>query len=310
MYHLYSAIIRASGRRQIALIILSLAIAALAAAPLKFQKEIVNELTAKDMHADTLTWLAAGMLGVILLSLSLKWVLGFLSNTLGEDMIRRLRTFIYRTARDKEQKQIDQGTLATTITAEAEDLGKFTGGAIADPLMELGTLVSVIGFVTATQPRLGLIVFMVILPQLIVVLVSQRKVNALVGERVLKLRGAANEITRQETDEVLQSILDDFDSIYETRRKMFLWKLSSKWVISAGNGIGLVAVLFFGGMLVLNGKSDVGTVVAATAGLTRLQGPVTALIAFYRQVSAMTVKYDLLVEVTGEPTADHPLARA
>ena len=292
MRNLYLAIYRASGRRQIILIILSLAVAALAAAPLKFQKDIVNGLTAHKVETDALMLLCAGMLGVILLSLSLKWVLGFLSNTLGEDMIRRLRTFIYQTSRNRERKHIDRGTLATTITAEAEDLGKFTGGAIADPLMQLGTLVSVIGFVTATQPGLGLIVFLVIVPQLVVVLSTQRKVNQLVGTRVLTLRAAANEITQQETDEILKSVTDGFDEIYDTRRTMFLWKLSAKWVISAGNGIGLVAVLFFGGMMVLNGKSDVGT---------RLQRPVTELIAYYRQVSAMTVKYELLVEVTGEP---------
>jgi hypothetical protein len=45
MLELYRAIWRVSGRRQIVLILLSLAIAGLAAAPLKFQQEIVNLLT-------------------------------------------------------------------------------------------------------------------------------------------------------------------------------------------------------------------------------------------------------------------------
>ena len=42
---------------------------------------------------------------------------------------------------------------------------------------------------------------------------------------------------------------------------------------------------------------DVGTVVAATIGLARLQGPTKQLVAFYRQVSATRVKYELLREL-------------
>lgn len=49
-----------------------------------------------------------------------------------------------------------------------------------------------------------------------------------------------------------------------------------------------------GGWLALQGRSDVGTVVAATAGLARLQQPWAQLIAFYRETSAVRVKFDLL----------------
>ncbi|MFW5834055.1 MAG: hypothetical protein ACOCYE_08150, partial [Pseudomonadota bacterium] len=41
---MYRAVWRATGRRQVLLIALALAVAALAAAPLQFQKEIVNGL--------------------------------------------------------------------------------------------------------------------------------------------------------------------------------------------------------------------------------------------------------------------------
>ena len=54
---------------------------------------------------------------------------------------------------------------------------------------------------------------------------------------------------------------------------MFLWKLSAKFLLSVINGAGTVGVLMLGGWLVLQGKTDVGTVVAATSGLSRIQGP-------------------------------------
>jgi ABC-type bacteriocin/lantibiotic exporter with double-glycine peptidase domain len=92
----------------------------------------------------------------------------------------------------------------------------------------------------------------------------------------------------------MTSVLEDFDRIYGVRRTMFRWKLSTKFLVSAINGAGTVAVFVLGGLLVLQGRTDVGTVVAATMGLSRLQGPNTFLFSYYREVSANRVKYELL----------------
>lgn len=303
MFDLYATIWRATGRQQILLIVLSLCIAGLAAAPLKFQKEIVNALTANDIDASALLWLCAGMMGVILLSLGLKWMLGYRSGVLGEDVTRRLRAIIYRNSTPDNAEAPSKGTVAAAVTAEAEELGKFTGGALSDPVVQIGTLISVVGFIAATQPGLGIIALAMILPQAAIVLATQPQVNRLVGERVRILRHSTDCITSETVERASQEVLTAFDEIFETRRKMFVWKLSTKFLLSAINGAGTVAVLALGGLMVLDGRTDIGTVVAATAGLGRLQGPTTFLIAFYRQVSATRVKYELLREVVRTPQA-------
>lgn len=297
MFQLYSAIWRVSGRRQVVLILLSAAIAALAAVPLEFQKRIVNLLTKGDIDARNLVLLGAGMLAAILLSLGLKWLMGYRSGLLGEDLIRLIRNRLVAGAEDPDNGKVQTGTLATAVSAEAEEVGKFAGSAFSQPVVQIGTLFSVIGFIASTQPRLGLIALAMILPQIVLVLLSQRQVNALVAERVHVLRRATNGITASDIRDTADSVIRDFDTIYDTRRRMFIWKLSTKFLLSAINGAGTVAVLTLGGWLVLQGETDVGTVVAATAGLGRIQGPTTFLIAFYRQVSASRVKYDLLLEV-------------
>jgi ABC-type bacteriocin/lantibiotic exporter with double-glycine peptidase domain len=75
---------------------------------------------------------------------------------------------------------------------------------------------------------------------------------------------------------------------------MFRWKVSTKFLLSSINGAGTVLVFMLGGAMVIDGKTDVGTVVAATLGLSRLQGPTTYLISFYREVSSNRVKFELL----------------
>jgi ABC-type bacteriocin/lantibiotic exporter with double-glycine peptidase domain len=305
MLRLYSAIWRASAGRQILLILLSVAVAALAAVPLEFQRDIINHLTSLDVGAERLVYLGLGMMGVILLSLALKWVLGYRAGTLGEDMIRLIRQrLLWRSSDINETgESVRKGTMTTAISAEAEELGKFAGGAFSDPVVQIGTLISVIGYISSTQPGLGLIAFSMIVPQIIIVLVSQRKVNVFVAKRVHILRGATDQLTTEDLDAVEQDINALFDDIYETRKRMFLWKLSAKFLLSVINGAGTVGILMLGGWLVLQGKTDVGTVVAATSGLSRIQGPTAFLIAFYRQVSANRIKYELMLELFGpDPT--------
>lgn len=300
MFPLYGTIWRISSQRQIVLIALSLGIATLAAVPLKFQQEIVNLLTEGSFQASQLFLLGSGMIGVILLSLALKWSVGYRSNLLGEDAIRFIRTILLRRAVNEEKLNGDilTGTLSTAISAEAEELGKFAGIAFSEPVIQIGTLISVVVFVASTQPGLGIVAFAMIVPQITLVLFSQRKVNALLTERVRVLRRATDEISAPQLQSVVNTVLQDFDEIYEIRRTMFKWKLSTKFLLSAITAIGTVVVFMLGGLLVLRGTTDVGTVVAATMGLSRLQGPNTFLISFYRQVSANRVKFELLRELS------------
>lgn len=299
MLEFYRAIWRATGKRQIALLVLSIAVSALAAVPLDYQKRIVNGLSG-DLTRDELVYLAVWMGTFILLSLVLKWLLGYQSGTLGEWVIKRLRVVVCENAIDRISgggEGPERGTLANMISSETEAIGKFVGSAISEPVVQFGTLVSVVGYIAATQPRLGLVVLLIVIPQAVIVLLTQRRVNVLVAERVRILRQSINTITAQDISTARDSILDDFDRIYDARRRIFVWKLSTKFVLSALNGIGLAVVLLIGGLLVIDGRGDVGTVVAATAGLSRIQQPWRLLIGFYRNLAATTVQFELFREV-------------
>ena len=58
---------------------------------------------------------------------------------------------------------------------------------------------------------------------------------------------------------------------------------------------GIFGILLVGGLLVLDGRSDIGTVVASLTGLERLDGPWRELIAIFRNASTVRVKYQMLV---------------
>ncbi|WP_165798870.1 ABC transporter ATP-binding protein [Shimia abyssi] len=298
MLHFYKQIWLHTGRSQILLIILSLIVAALAAAPLQFQKDIINSL-GPDLVVEQLLMLCLGYLGVITLSNIFKFMLNYRSSLLGEATIRMIRTRIYQSRYDPEARiKRDTGTLSTIIAAEAEEVGRFVGAAIANPLLQVGTLVSVISYVMATQPYLGVFLMLIVLPQLVIVLFLQERVNRRVKERTLTLRGATSEISKEDVEQLKaaqQGILDDFDEIYLTRRGIFRLKLSMKFAMNLLNGFGLVGILFIGGLLMMDGRSDVGTVVTAIAAQDKIRDPWRQLLNFYKELSSVRVKFDLIV---------------
>ncbi len=297
MLDFYRWICRVAGRAQIFLIGLSIIIAVLAAAQLQYQKDIINGLAEKmDWHQ--VLFLGAQFLGLLLLSSGLKFALGYRSSLLGESSIRDLRNRIFLTHRKNkapaDERSDRQGSLVTMISAAAEGVGSFAGEAIATPLMQIGVLVSVIAFIAATQPVLGAIVLAVVLLQAVIVLGIQKRMNLKIEERVKVLRHTTDQVLAEDLESVERSILADFDKIYEARRKIFLLKQSSKFTLSAIYALGTAGVLMLGGWLVLEGRTDIGTVVADLTGLARIAQPWRELISFFRRLSGVQVKHDLL----------------
>jgi hypothetical protein len=93
----------------------------------------------------------------VLLSAGLKFALGLRQSVVGEDVVRRIRERLYTNyVTDTASGAADlpqRGTLLSMLAAEAEVVGSFAGAAIATPLLQLGTLVSVIAFIAVSQPR-------------------------------------------------------------------------------------------------------------------------------------------------------------
>lgn len=298
MIEVYRAIWRVTGRQQLLLIALSLAISFLAAVPLRFQQLVVNNLVYGGDRA-LLAWLCAGLLAAILLSAGLKFALNFRASVVGEGVVLRIRDRLYgnyvgdTVAGGKDVPK--RGTLVTMLASEAESVGAFAGTAIAWPLVQIGTLLSVILFIAASQPWLGLLALGVVVPQAVIVVALQSRINRRVRERVQRLRDASDRISDSGLEQVEAEVSDDFQAIFTIRRKTFVLKLSSKFALSAISAVGIVGILFLGGLLVLDGRSDVGTVVASLSGLARIEGPWRELVSFFRQASTVRVKYAMLL---------------
>jgi ABC-type multidrug transport system fused ATPase/permease subunit len=311
MPELYAYVWRSSASRQIVLIILAIVAAVLATAPLELQRHIINTLAGHE-RPEHLAWLCGGYLIAALGIGGLKYAVNIKSSGLGELMIRSLREQIFSNSSPARQNETsDQtatdksGTVVTMISTEAEVMGKFVGDCISTPIVQAGTLLSVLSYMLYTEPRLGLIVFFIAVPQVVLVPLIQRRINVQTRERVRTLRHAGDLVVDnirgagEASNSLKSQVSEAFATIYGVRLRVFKLKFGLKLLVSALQSTGVFALLFVGGILVLHGKTEIGIVVAFISGLDRVLDPWRELIAFVRSTSAARIQFDLIESTLG-----------
>jgi ABC-type bacteriocin/lantibiotic exporter with double-glycine peptidase domain len=312
MRELYKFVWRASASQQIVLIVLAAAAALLAMAPLELQRHIVNTLAGHE-KAERLLWLCGAYLVVGLSIGGLKYLLNIKSAGLGESTILSLRRDIYNSSSPlRSDGTLDEtikdkaGTFVAMIASEAEAVGKFVGDCISTPTVQAGTLLSVLGYMLYTEPLLGLVVLLIAVPQIFIVPLVQRRINTLVRERVRTVRRSGDLVVENmqgaggsSASTLGREIGEAFEMILGIRLRVFKLKFGLKFLVSGLQSVGVFALLFVGGIMVLNGKTEIGIVVAFISGLDRVLDPWRELIAFVRSTSAAKVQFDLLEGTLG-----------
>ena len=151
-----------------------------------------------------------------------------------------------------------------------------------------------------TEPLLGLVVLFIAVPQIFIVPIIQRRINEQVRGRTRTLRRAGDLIvddmqrSRGSASSLGSEIGKAFELIYSVRLRVFKLKFGLKFLVSALQSAGVFALLFFGGIMVLHGKTEIGIVVAFISGLDRVLDPWRELIAFVRSTSFAKVQFDLI----------------
>jgi ABC-type multidrug transport system fused ATPase/permease subunit len=158
----------------------------------------VNTLAGHE-KAERLALLCGAYLIAALGISGLKYTVNIESAGLGEAMIRSLREVIFRNGpplrpdeTPGETAKGQSGTFVTMIGTEAEAVGKVVGDCVSTPIVQAGTLLSVLGYMLYTEPRLGLVVLFTAVPQVFIVPLIQRRINTQVRERVRTLRHAGD----------------------------------------------------------------------------------------------------------------------
>lgn len=247
---------------------------------------------------------------LVMISGSLKMRINTMKGVMGERMLRRLRyqmiEQILRFPPDRFHGT-SAGALVSMVNAETEPLAGYAGDALALPVFQGGTLLTILIFMFVQDLRLGLASLVAMPLQVFFIPRLQRQINILARQRVAQARVIADRLDDTvagirdiRINGIQQYILAQFSGLFgrtfEIRFAIYQKKFLMKFLNNAMAQ--LTPFLFFaiGGYQVLQGELTLGALVAALAAQKELYAPWKELLGFYQIQQDTRTKYDQLYE--------------
>jgi ABC-type bacteriocin/lantibiotic exporter with double-glycine peptidase domain len=302
---LYGYIWQTSGRAQILLAILSVFIFLLDLVPLELQRRIVNDAISRKAFTE-LIWLCSVYALTALVQGAAKLVWNVHRNSVGEATSRRLRldTFTAALRHPEPDAASKEGVGISIILSEADPVGLFVATSVSEPVLHGGVLIAVFSYLLYLQPWMALVALALFLPQTVFVRLVQNAINRRTEARIQVMRRLSAGIVTETAEGVLEREARSYNqrvrNIYSLNMQIYRRKYSMNFLINLLYHFGTVGILFVGGWLVMQGRTEVGTVVAFISGLTKVNDPWNDLVTFFRDMTNARVKYRLIAKVLDE----------
>lgn len=287
-----------TGRHQVGLAILAIAVFLLSAAPLELQRRIINAIVDRGAF-ETVLWLAMSYGAVALAEQSLKLVLNVYRGWVSENSVRTLRTRAGDSARIAGSATADDtGVEIAVMLEEVEPIGGFTGISVSEPLLQGGILVSVMSYMLYIDTGLTLLALAFFLPQLVFVPLLQTAINRRAQSRILTKRGLSGEIVKTAiaSGRGWGWVKEPIDRVFTLNMGIYKLKFTMNLLMNVMHHSAVAVALGVGGWLALQGRIEVGTVVAIVAGMGKLNDPWGDLVNWARELSVVEVKYRLFAD--------------
>ncbi|MEM7496419.1 MAG: ABC transporter ATP-binding protein [Pseudomonadota bacterium] len=273
--------------------VLALGVAALSLAPLELQRRVIdNAIAEKD--EDLLVTLAIVYLAAVLLHRVLRYSLVVFQGWLSESATRYSRRHISRLlcAKSGDEDGVKEpGRAVSVLGGELDRLGGYVGEVPSQAVSGIATLLGTGLYMALVQPKVALIGFVLLLPQIILVPLMQQRLNRLNEKHVEGIRELGDDVAEMGNSvELAEPLL----RIYRVRMRIHIWKGLMKSLLGLASHLAPLGILVWGGMLVLDGETSLGVVVAFVNGFERMQSPAKELVKLYRQTANATVQHRMV----------------
>jgi ABC-type multidrug transport system fused ATPase/permease subunit len=234
------------------------------------------------------------------------------------DMVRHLQK-LPLTYFDK----IPSGVVVSRVINDVQTVNELLSNGIVQALSDVLTLTFTVVAMTILQPKLALVTFAVVPLMGIAVWIFTEKAKVAYRRTRITVATLTGEFAESYAGvRVVQAFAreaesqEQFDQINNDNRLANIQAntLSSMLlpVVELCNAGSTVAVIAYGGWLMLNGETSLGVLVAFLAYITRFFQPVRTLTQFYNQLQAATAAAEKVFEMLDEPVtireADHPVS--
>jgi len=307
----YHYIFRYSKWQQVVVICLTLGLLPLAPVPLELQRRMLDNAVANG-DVGLLIQLAGLYLLALFAASGLKLAMKVQRELISARIVHALRRSVYYQiytvtppsllkASQEGDDVVDEGTVVSMLSSETEKLGGFAGAAISGPLLQIGTLFVVLGYMFYIEPLVAAIALALYSPQFIVVPIFQARLNRLAGEKAITVRSLGNFIVDNAEPDLLNrpppaGFISLTDQILQLRTRFLMTKNIMKTLNNLLISLGPFGVIAWGGYLVIQGQAEVGVILAFVSGLERLGGPIRELVASYGSITDARMRYRILLE--------------
>jgi ABC-type bacteriocin/lantibiotic exporter with double-glycine peptidase domain len=292
---LYGYVLQVSRREQVRLGLLTLAVFPLSLVPLELQRRIVNYAVAHS--AVELLLVYGGLyLAVLLLQGGLKFLRDVYMYRIAEGVTRLLRRKFV--GREPLGAGVEQGTKQAIISAESEKVGGFVAEGLSLPMLQAGTVLSIAAYMLAIEPLVAMVAIVFLVPSVVVVGFAQPVLNGLSRSKITVVRSLGQAVLRDGGRDAAEGPEPNvlIDRIYDLRLRFANLKIATKSFNQLISGLGLLSILMVGGWLAIQGRTEIGIIVAFMSGYERMTNPVRDLLNFYRRLSMMRVQYRLVAD--------------
>jgi len=316
----YRYIFQKSLWQQVIVISLTLVLLPLAPIPLELQRRILDDaILQKD--TDLLFKLAGFYLLAMFVAAGFKFAMRTQRELISARVVRSLRqsvffcmyTFVpklHPVTKPADVEHVDDGAVVSMLSSEVEKLGGFAGSAISGPLLAIGTLVSVLGYMFWVEPVVASIALALYSPQFIIVPFFQARMNRLSRKKSLKMRELGSfimdnpeeDLRNADPPPLFNTLVED---ILGLRTRFIVNKNIMKTINNLLISLGPFGVITFGGYMAIQGKVDVGVILAFISGLERLGGPIRDIVGSYSQITDARMRYTTLLDAFSDEHIDN-----
>jgi ABC-type multidrug transport system fused ATPase/permease subunit len=307
----YKYIFRYSKWQQVVVICLTLALLPLAPVPLELQRRLLDDAVA-NKDVGLLIWLATLYVGALLAAAGLKLAMRIQRELISARIVHALRRSVYYhiytimppsllQASKKGDDVVDEGAVVSMLSSETEKLGGFAGAAISGPLLQVGTLFVVLGYMFYIEPLVAAIALALYSPQFVIVPIFQARMNRLAEQKAFTVRELGNYIVDNAEPDLLnrpppEKFITLTDRILRLRTRFLMTKNIMKTINNLLISLGPFGVIAWGGYMVIQGEAEVGVILAFVSGLERLGGPIRELVGSYSSITDARMRYRILLE--------------
>ncbi len=301
---LLSWVFRGNSKLKLFLVITVFATVFVRIVPLEMQKRIVNQ--AIQLKAFELLLIYCGIyLAAVVLAGGLKFVISYLQTIIGQRALADMRKDLYRHVLTLPLgffRKTQPGMVVQSFVSELATAGDFVGMAVAIPLTSVLSLLAFTVYLLRLNPLLAIVSFAIYPVAVFVLPMLQRRANMENKKRVDvsrdfsgKLAEAVSGIHEIQANAAHHLENKKFEFLVNKLQKIRIsWNLYRQGIKVSSNfftSFSPFIIFLLGGYLTINGRLELGALVAFLSAQEKLFDPWSELIDVYQAYQEASVSY-------------------